>query len=295
MSGGLFAYTSAPLTANVINRQGHLPCLFQDMMENIIIKKQYMNRTDISEFVVPSGVQKIEDYAFAQCVNLKRVALPDTVLHVAANAFVQCDSLEKVYVYSPLSSDSFTFDMPFHKSEKLARILAVALKELSAPELFNVRSAGSPAWFAAWDSAFPAYLMSPDDKGFMPFLAGGEEDYEPEQRSREKYMVRTRIKKAAYIIDRLLAEAICPVQDRAKEAYILTLKKLCEEGEREALIALSQRKEYIKETVELFVKGGFLTDDTVQNLLVTLPDESVELKSLIVNLCEKDVFETLKL
>ena len=264
------------------------------MDRNIIQKKQYINRTDLTEFIVPYGIEEIEEYAFAQCGSLLRIAIPDTAERIAANAFFECDSLDKVYVYHSEGGVNI-YSINDEKTEALATLTAIAFRELSEASLFDVRAFGNEEWIKIWDNAFMAYLLYPDDAGFMPFLAGGEEDYEEEQASRDSFAVKTRTKKAACLIDRLLAEEFFSLDDKLKMRYLNKLKSLCETGSKEALSALASRKDNLEKTVELFASNHLLTDATISELISALPSEAVELKGLLMRTQEGNIFESLKL
>ena len=47
------------------------------------------------------------------------------------------------------------------------------------------------------------YINEPDDTGFNPFLAGGEEDYEDPENDPEYFKMNKRIKKCGFILERL--------------------------------------------------------------------------------------------
>ncbi len=47
-----------------------------------------------TEFVIPDGVQKIEENTFYSCMNLKKVTIPKSVVSVSDSSFVQCENFE---------------------------------------------------------------------------------------------------------------------------------------------------------------------------------------------------------
>ena len=61
-------------------------------------------RTTEGEFVVPDGIVRIPDYAFAECDKITSVVMPDTVESIGAYAFTGCTSLKKVRL-----SENLTF------------------------------------------------------------------------------------------------------------------------------------------------------------------------------------------
>lgn len=61
-------------------------------------------RTTEGEFVVPDGIVRIPDYAFAECDKITSVVMPDTVESIGAYAFTGCTSLKKIRL-----SENLTF------------------------------------------------------------------------------------------------------------------------------------------------------------------------------------------
>jgi len=47
--------------------------------------------------VVSEGVQKIFNYAFKECSNLKTITLPTTINHLGAHLFVNSPNLTNIY------------------------------------------------------------------------------------------------------------------------------------------------------------------------------------------------------
>ena len=51
---------------------------------------------DDSSFVVPEGIQGIEHYSFADCINLRSVTIPNSLIYLGSNAFLGCENLESL-------------------------------------------------------------------------------------------------------------------------------------------------------------------------------------------------------
>ena len=49
---------------------------------DVIRKKQYMNNDEFVELVIPENIRKIENWAFAYCVNIKKVHIPKSVIFI---------------------------------------------------------------------------------------------------------------------------------------------------------------------------------------------------------------------
>ena len=53
---------------------------------------------DLTEIVIPSGVEKISGYAFYYCDAIKQVTLPSSLTHLYSNAFSSCYRIKTVYI-----------------------------------------------------------------------------------------------------------------------------------------------------------------------------------------------------
>ncbi len=253
-----------------------------------IEKKQYVNRRDLSRFVVPEGVEEIEAYAFADCVELKFIAVPSSVKHMVASAFFGCEKLTQVHVYEGEFSEGDISLLPA-RARELSNLCAVYVRELIWTSELSFSDVGSEEWLSAWDKAFSLYLGMPDETGFFPFNAGGEEDYEDALANPEYYIKKIRMKKANYMIDRLLCAENCPLLDEFKKGY--TERLLTNE---EALEALMQRTEKIPEAVALFDEIGLLPSD-IEQMLRKVPESAVELRAELIKRQKTDIFSALVL
>lgn len=55
--------------------------------------------TKISEIVIPSSCERIGDYAFVGCKNLKEISIPGTVSSIGRSAFDSCSNIEKIIIH----------------------------------------------------------------------------------------------------------------------------------------------------------------------------------------------------
>ena len=231
----------------------------------VIEKKQFWGDRDLTHYVVPRDVTEIGDWAFAGCRELVWVAIPETVRYVGREAFASCDKLKAVYYYRKDTE---------HKEEKYAELLALALRFFpSNSELVASRKEGCAVWLQAWDAACKSHLESADDLGYRPFWAGGEEDYEDENKAYLEYCRMTRFRKAEVVLQRLLAEDM----DGMREYF---LKKLCENDM--SLELLKGKIDHPARVVQIFEESGLLTGESCREILDAIPRESVELRSLLL-------------
>ena len=72
--------------------------IFDEKDENIIVGVKKDKMLAVTEVVIPEGVTRIEQCAFAGCVNLKSVTVPDSVTTIRSGAFEGCRNLRKITI-----------------------------------------------------------------------------------------------------------------------------------------------------------------------------------------------------
>jgi len=63
-----------------------------------ISRRVFSDNVNLTSFVVPDGVTRIGEEAFARCSNLRTVVLPDGVTEIGEEAFMGCTSLESINI-----------------------------------------------------------------------------------------------------------------------------------------------------------------------------------------------------
>lgn len=82
----------------------------KDEMIKKIGNSEFANREDISDIVIPNGVEEIGISAFNNCINLETIHIPGSVLKIGNSAFCGCENLTEIKLPSSISSiDHFTF------------------------------------------------------------------------------------------------------------------------------------------------------------------------------------------
>lgn len=70
----------------------------------------YLNGVEVTRPNIPSGITKINDYAFKDCTGLTSVVFSPSVLSIGKSAFNNCDGLTEVYIPSSVTSiDNYAF------------------------------------------------------------------------------------------------------------------------------------------------------------------------------------------
>ncbi len=230
----------------------------------MIKRKQFMGDKTLRSYVIPKGTTEIGEWAFSGCKALSRVAIPSTVEHIGRDAFANCDQLKTVSLYQESEEEE----------DDLAGLMAIALRYFKTDDrLITERRGGREHWLKLWDEACETFLDSPDEEGFRPFLAGGEEDYEDEAKKREEHCKMARLRKARAVYERLVTmeegERLAHFQRRFREndmAFKLLMSEL----------------ECPRQAFRVYESAGLLTRENCLRVLNVLPEECVELKALLL-------------
>lgn len=68
--------------------------IFDDESKCKSIGKFAFRTNEIAEIEIPDGIESIEEYAFAECENLKKVVIPETVKFIDKHAFTECKNIK---------------------------------------------------------------------------------------------------------------------------------------------------------------------------------------------------------
>lgn len=72
--------------------------------KNVTYLIQYAIKKSDTHFIVPDGVERIADFAFAYCSSLQKVILPDSVYIIGFCAFGECDGLTEIVSLNNIKS-----------------------------------------------------------------------------------------------------------------------------------------------------------------------------------------------
>ena len=145
--------------------------------------------------------ETIEDWAFANCSCLKEVYMPVTIQTVSEKAFLNCDVLEQIILYDPADPS-----LSKVKNAVDPVLLAATLKCFPHDTGALVPYAKDESVFLQHtDSCLAKYLAEDDSFGFVPFLAGGEEDYLVDDAA-DAFRKKRQFLKTQLIYERILAE-----------------------------------------------------------------------------------------
>jgi len=237
----------------------------------MIRKKEHFGDRTLQKVIVPPYAEAIEDWAYASCTNLREVWLP-CGCRVSEKAFLGSD-IRKVYLYR--DEEQAVNGSPV----LLALSFCLWPKEISSA----LDVAEKDELFLIWvKERLDLFLQEPDDKGFRPFLAGGEEDYKEENEELEQYKNRSKRNKLQMILEWIAAasykdESIAE-QDINYNNYINYING-CEPKQYFDLVKESADRRPVYE--ELFLGFSFYEHVSTDELLRAAGDD-VELRALVL-------------
>ncbi|MCR4585418.1 MAG: leucine-rich repeat domain-containing protein [Lachnospiraceae bacterium] len=217
-------------------------------------RKEHFGERELQKAVILPGTEEVGEWAFGFCLNLKEVWLPIGI-RLSEKAFEGSDNIERVCLYS--TEEELKAGRNINAAEEtLALALLVWPGEITGL-LDNYTDEKLKDFITG---RLPAYLEEADDKGFKPFLAGGEEDYDDETSEREAYIFRIRLRKIRLALDALLLSAgdhSAYIRKAGAEALLSVLGSI--KTRREGYVRLCFDKELfdIEELTELPERAAF--------------------------------------
>lgn len=76
---------------------------------NEIGAKAFINRSGLTDIVIPEGVNSIGEYAFANCTALKSVSMPNSLIEINHYAFSGCSSLKEMKIVAAVVIFDYAF------------------------------------------------------------------------------------------------------------------------------------------------------------------------------------------
>nr|MCR5511868.1 hypothetical protein [Lachnospiraceae bacterium] len=138
------------------------------MFSEIPAKAHMSDKSIIHEYVSPD-ILSIGPWAYSGCSNMTDIRLT-AGCDVANTAFKGCDELEYIYLYR---KDDPDYVNHINISPYLLALMIKAWpKETSG--LIRIAS-DNETFLREFDDRMTHYMLEPDETGFVPFLAGGEE------------------------------------------------------------------------------------------------------------------------
>lgn len=258
---------------------------------NQIPKKAYLGENKLTEAMLPYGVTELSDWAFAGCKNLELIALPDTIKEIGKDVFLNCTGLKRILIFGKEQEETLQEGgVPlWNTTESIeGELLMQAVCWLLMPQAIPLFSTDRTQFFKELREQITGYLARPDEEGFAPFLAGGEEDYDDRESDPAYYCRRQRLKKVM-LLSRylLLADSIvqeCMLERSEKEQWIAYMKE-----HEESYQIFLEEQHLVRELFALYEKLNLFDRESVSALLEQVTGQQVELRALLLRKQEEYV------
>ncbi len=238
----------------------------------IIGKKAFLGCRLLRQITIPAGIEEIQDYAFAQCYNLRTVIIMNNKIYFGNGIFTECNMIQDIC-------------LGYEEPDDVSALLGTLIYRLKAEHILVDDSWGTESWFAKWDMELLAYLKQDDEEGYTDLVLCGEEDI---QYSLEEYICKKRINKSALCLIRLMHNGMLSNEnEKLIKDYILSHIKGCKTDEAwQALLSeFSNDINYFK----LFADIGGINSDNIDELLADMGEVSSEAKVFLMDY-KKDNF-----
>ncbi|MBQ9200385.1 MAG: leucine-rich repeat protein [Lachnospiraceae bacterium] len=282
-------------------------CHVPDINLDEVSKKAMLGDKNVDLIFVPYGIKRIGDWAFAHCIRLKEIWLPDTLKGFGKDVFLDDINLEKIVVYSKIKNESESHsknstelyddkkEQMYFVNDDISELLAIAVKYFKNGEAYNFSRLIDDKWLEWFDTNLLAYIDEPDDSGFNPFLAGGEEDYEDPENDINYYKKKQREKKCGAILVRLKAA------QKPTAAYIEKYKKFINAHKKETIMFMLDKKHESFSLLKIYTEYDFIEETDIPYLLESFSDEQyIDCKAYIIkykdhNFGKKSIWDEFKL
>lgn len=246
-----------------------------------IARKAYMGNRTLCELVVPADIREIGDWAFAKCVNLKRVIIesdPGQVVF-SRGVFDGCRSLTEISFVS--------------EDKDLSYLAAACANGLPTGDfLLRDSQLGNSFWYSRWDLAFTGYLKRDDYDDYSNNAVCGEEDISFDGIASVDgeflgiscdYALNVAISKCELCYMRLMHDTLCKDEDREISRAYIKEHTLGRENSASWITLIQNHKSEIP-YFELYIDIALPDAESLDAMISALPAEAVEAKAYLIGL-----------
>ncbi len=133
-----------------------------------IAQSAFLDCINLTDIILPDGLENINTSAFANCKSLETVTLPYTVKSIPASAFSLCKNLDTIYyngTRAQFRALRIGSDNEYFTADK------VVYTNMSDPELYTYTIENGAATVTGIDAAASGGIQIPDELGGLPVTA----------------------------------------------------------------------------------------------------------------------------
>lgn len=252
-----------------------LPKKIGETEVTIVGKKAFLGNQQVTSLYLPESVEVVEPWAFAYCSQLRELWLPGTIQSLGKDIFMKDERLYRLMVYRGE-----------HVYEEAAELAAIAVTLWQEDGALAISEVGKEEWYQAFDEHLVKFLREPDEQGFAPFPAGGEEDYEGAENDIAFYKSNRCKQKVRVVYVRLLHSEFLKEENRNYYISYLQMHNQvgqCSSGNgAETFTVLKEQEEDAYGYYELYTGLGLATRENMDALLQNIQEEHAELKAYLI-------------
>lgn len=227
-------------------------------------RKAFLGNRSLQHIILPETIEWIGDWAFCNCLQLRRVEFPCRSLSLGKGLFANDKNLYEII-----------FESGEGKTVLPGRLLALAVTMLDAEYLLDMGRLEIDEWYGHFDNRLLAMLMEPAESALRDLVYCAEEDMGAKQ---EAYLEEQNRRKAYMALLRLTYPEMLQAETELKlKTCLLDPKGLQTKAAWDAV-----KGAYAKEQLlfcDILLKTGGIREENLTAVLEDLGDEFVELKA----------------
>ena len=235
-------------------------------------KKAFLGNRILQHIVLPKTTEWIGDWAFCNCVQLRRIEVPCRLVRLGKGIFAKDEKLYEIICES--GNENIIFP---------GRLLAAAVTLLDAEYLFDMVHAGCVEWYGQFDNRLLALLMEPTENALKDLVYCAEEDMGAKQ---EACLEKEERRKAYLALLRLTyPERLVKETENKLKEYLLDQEGLQTKSAWEA-VKEADGKEQLS-FCDIMLKLNGIREENLALILEDLGNTFVELKAHLLKVWEQ--------
>ncbi len=260
-----------------------LPAELSGMPVIRVAKKAFVGNASLIKAVFPETVMKVENWALAQCKNLKQAVFLAGNVELENGVFDECEHLEAI-------------SLGYDSVDDQAVLLGALPVRMKAEFLMRAGNIGNREWYMQWDRKLLSFLQENDEEGYTTLVLCGEEDI---MRSVPGFVKDKRMEKSALCFIRLrYHKKLSKEHEAVLRGYILSHNKGCDTDEawQAVLTWFGDDIAYY----ELLAAIGGITEDSIDSMLIDMGEYHAEAKAYLMkyqaeHFSTRNIFDTFSL
>lgn len=240
-------------------------------------RKAFLGNRSLQHIILPETVEWIGDWAFCNCVQLRRIEFPCHPVRFGKGLFAKDAKLYEI----TLGSNQERMQVP-------GRLLAVAATLLDAEYLLDMVQTECAEWYSRFDGRLLAFLAEPAENALKSLVYCAEEDMGAKQ---EACLAGQECRKAYLTLLRLAyPEHLEKETEEKLRAYLLDQEGLQTGFAWEAVKGAEAKEQTL--LCDIMLKLNGIREENISLVLEDLGDTCIELKAHLLKAWEQRKTQT---